>query len=87
MTIEEQQKVLAALARNRAGADMMLCDAICYGGQLEQYRDAKNYIERVIEAFPPDIRQAYDADLRKSKADKMRAQADRIERGDTNPPR
>lgn len=81
MTVDEQAKVLAALAQNREGADMMLFDSICYGGQIEEYRDAKEYIERVIKAFPADIRKAYDAGLRKKEADKLRRQADAIERG------
>lgn len=79
MNIEEQTKVLKALARNRSGAEMMLFDSICYGGQLEEYRDAKEHIEQVIEAFPEDIRKDYDQSLRKSQADKLREQADRIE--------
>jgi hypothetical protein len=68
------------LARERDGAGMMLFDAICYGGQLAEYRDAKSYITRVIEAFPPDIRADYDREIRKTKADQLRRQADEIEK-------
>lgn len=81
MNEAEQRKVLSALATNRFGADMMLFDSICYGGQLEEYRDAKSYLDRVIQAFPADIRKAYDAEQRKAEADKLRSEADRIERG------
>lgn len=81
MTTKEVQRVLDVLAKERFGADMMLFDSICYGGQLENYRDAKNHIERVIEAFPADIRKGYDAAKRKAKADAMRAEADAIEAG------
>lgn len=81
LTVAETRKVLTALAHNRQGADMMLFDSICYGGQLEEYRDAKQYVERVIEAFPKDVRKAYDAELRKEQADELRAKADRVERG------
>lgn len=81
MTENEQRKLLKVLGRERFGADMMLFDAICYGGQLEEYRDAKNHIERVIKAVPADIRKAFDAEGRRAEADKLRAQADAIERG------
>lgn len=82
MTVDEQRRVLSTLARNRNGADMMVFDAVCYGGQLEEYRDARDHIDRVIKAFPADIRKAYDAELRKTRADRLRAEADKIERGD-----
>lgn len=81
MTEDEQRKVLKTLARNRHDADMMLFDAICYGGQLEEYRDARDYVERVIKAFPADIRKTYDIELRKAEANELRRKADLIERG------
>ncbi len=84
MTTKEQRHALSVLSREHFNADMMLLDAICYGGQLEEFRDTKKYIERVIEAFPADIRKTYDA-LRKEKADKLRQEADAIERGEVKP--
>lgn len=81
MTEAEQTKLLKTLAQHRFAADMMTFDAICYGGQLEQYRDARNHIEACIKAIPEDIRNAYDASLRKSEADKLRAKADALENG------
>lgn len=82
MTIDEQQKVLEALAHNHHSADMMCFDAVCYGSiqSVEKYRDEREYIAAVIKAFPADIRAAYDAGLRKEEANKLRAQADAIER-------
>lgn len=83
MTKDEQLKLLKTLASEHSGADMMTFDAICYGGALEQYRDARNYIERCINAVPADIRKAYDKELNKAEADKLRAKADAIEAGQT----
>lgn len=80
MTEAEQTKLLKTLANEFFGADMMTFDAICYGGALEQYRDARDYIERCIKAVPADIRKAYDKSIKKAEADKLRAQADAIER-------
>lgn len=79
MTEKEQRKLLATLASEFFGADMMTFDAICYGGALEQYRDARDYIGRCIKAVPADIRKAYDRELNKIEADELRAKADAIE--------
>ena len=83
MTLAEQQKVMEALAHNRHAADMMCFDSICYGGvkEVENYRDQREYVSAVIKAFPADILKAYDAGLRKQKADELRKKADAVERG------
>ena len=81
MTEAEQIKLLKTLASEHFGADMMTFDAICYGGALEQYRDARDYIDRCINAVPADIRKAYDKTLKRAEADELRAQADAIEHG------
>jgi hypothetical protein len=81
MTIDEQREILGKLVHSRFWADMMCMDAVCYGGNVEGYRDQREYAKQVIEAFPKDIRDAYDAELRRVKADKLRADADAIERG------
>lgn len=81
MTEEEQRKLLATLAHNWHAADFMTFDCVCYGGPLEQYRDAREYIDKCIKAVPADIRKQFDAEIRKAKANKLRAKADRIEAG------
>jgi hypothetical protein len=80
MTIAEQRKVLGKLAHSKFWADMMCMDAVCYGGDVEGYRDQREYAKKVIDAFPKDIIDAYNAELRKAEADKLRARADEIER-------
>jgi len=80
MTIDEQREVLGKLAHSKFWADMMCMDAICYGGDVEGYRDQREYAQKVIDAFPKDIRDAYTAEQRKAEADKLRAKADAIER-------
>lgn len=81
MTIDEQRTVLGKLAHAKFWADMMCMDAVCYGGDVEGYRDQREYAQKVIDAFPQDIRDAYQTELRKAKADAMRAKADAIEAG------
>ena len=39
-------------------------------------------IQRICDAFPPDILQELQTQYRKERADKLRAEADAIERGD-----
>lgn len=79
ITIEEQRSILKVLVHNQFWADMMCMDTVCYGGNVELYRDQREYAKAVIGAFPKDVRDAYDAELRKVKADALRAQADEIE--------
>jgi hypothetical protein len=82
MTIDEQREVLGKLAHSKFWADMMCMDAVCYGGNIEGYRDQREYAQKVIDAFPKDIRDAYTAEMRRTEADKLRAKADAIERGE-----
>lgn len=83
MKLSEQTKVLDALANNHFNADAMCFDAVCYGStqSVIKYREEREYIWKVIQSFPPDIIKEYNASLRKIEADKLRAQADAIEKG------
>lgn len=81
MTIDEQREVLRCLVSAEFWADMSRIDSICYGGNARQFGEQREYAARVIGAFPKDIRDAYDAELRKAKADVLRSKADAIERG------
>lgn len=82
MTLDEQRKVLHAITHAHFGAGMMYADAICYGGDAKGYRQQEEFCAEVILAFPEDIREAYNAELRKQEADKLRAKADKVERGE-----
>ena len=82
ITPDEQLAILKELSRSRFWADMMVSDAICYGGDLIGYRDQREYARRVIEAFPKDVLEEYRIELRREKANELRAQAEAIERGE-----
>lgn len=79
ITIEEQRNILKVFANERFVADMMKFDCIYYGGPAKDYGEAEKYIRRVIDAFPKDILKEYDQELKKAEADKLRAQADKLE--------
>ena len=80
ITIEEQREILKVLARQWSAVDFVKFDAICYGGPVEKLGEAERYIRRVIDAFPKDVLKAYDQELKKAEADKLRAQADALEK-------
>lgn len=80
LTDAQVQKILDALAQDKFGAEMMSMDAICYGGDCAKLGEDVRHIERILKAFPKKTIDAYNARLRKEKADKMRAEADAIER-------
>jgi hypothetical protein len=80
ITIEEQRKILDVLHHEAFWSGMMKMDAICYGGPIEKLGEAERYIHRVIEAFPKDVLESYNKELKKAQADKLRAQADELEK-------
>lgn len=84
ITLAEQQKLLEVIHRQEFGASMMRADAVCYGGmkEVEKYRDIDEHLISVIKAVPKDVLDAFYAAQRKAEADKLRAQADKVERGE-----
>lgn len=81
ITLSEQRKILTVLAQAHLSAGMMETDAICYGGPLENYRDQREYLWKATKAFPADVIKAFNAEIAKHEADRLRAKADRIEKG------
>ena len=81
LTTEQVRQVLDAVAHDKSAAEMMQCDAICYGGDVRKLSDDVRHLERILKAFPKETIDAYNAALRKDKANELRAEADKIERG------
>lgn len=83
MNEAETVKVLDAISRALWGAQMETADEICYGS-LEATRKAgeeERRIERVLNALPKRVKDAYNRRQRKAEADKLRAKAKQIEAG------
>lgn len=84
MSEAEVLKALTQVARELFGAQLDTADEICYGG-VEGARKAgeeERRCQRVWEAFPERVRKSYVQQQRRNAADKLRAEADKIERGD-----
>ena len=69
------------LTRVANAADFMACDAICYGGPIEDHRDVREEALKALRVIPKNVRAEFDAEDRKAKADALRAKADAIEQG------
>lgn len=82
MTSEEQKIVLEALSSALWSASMENMDDVLYGSiqSCEKSGREMRAVERIIKAVPKDIIDAFNKSLRKAKADKLREQADRIEK-------
>jgi hypothetical protein len=83
MTDAEIDKLLKVIGEENFRASMNLGEEVGYGSisSARKAKDQVDYIERVIAAVPKRVRDEYERRQRKAEANKLRAQAARIERG------
>ena len=79
----EVKHLLTVLSKQLFNAGLIQMDNICYGSIEECSKSGKEYrfLIAVLDAVPEDVRKQYNAEILKEKANKLREQADKIERG------
>lgn len=84
INLKEQKHLLEVLSRQLFYAGISSADEICYGSisSSEKAGNEYRYLAKVMEALPKDIIDAFNQEIRKAEADKLRAKANAIERGE-----
>ena len=80
----ESRTLLQVIYREMFNAGMIAADDLLYGSNQTFSKSDKEYkgLERVFQSIPEHVRNAYAAELRHEQAEKLRAKADALERGE-----
>ena len=80
----ESRTLLSVLSKEMFAAGLISADDLLYGSTKTFAKTDGEYkgLVRVMEAIPLHVRNAFNAELRKVQADKLRASAERLERGE-----